>query len=357
MAKPKSQVTFFRAIEQATLSVVGGPVNRAALQRDKHLALEKASNLLGYQNYLTQARRWKAARGGVSRSFEREVQAQAREAFADVRELAASTLRITRQLKQAGELDRMLDAWIAGVKASGPVQVQDLWNEVENDPRVHQLIKDDGVSDEVWAGIAGNIKKLEGRVFLQGGKLAAEVKLAGQELTSSMAFTQSPKGIPRKVSDLLRRGQFERMVEAFDRGDTLPLSLDVVEGGPGEVELSDVVLACSILSVQQIAQHKNKLQDTGLATYAGSELSTALIVAGIILVIIGTALAFEYCGSDSDPSGFKQSPSDNCAAAFVLWLVGMLLGGAGVKDKQANDPMNLMISFERNKFVVVSLKV
>jgi hypothetical protein len=321
MPTKKTHSKFYAALADAAPSSSRGPVNSGAILRDKHLVLEKASSLLGYQNYLTQARAWKAARKSVPLSFEREVQAQAKEALADARELAAGTLRTTKHLKQAGELDCMLDTWIAGVKASGPVQVQDLWSDLEDDPEARQVLRDEGLTDELWTAISENIKKVEGRLFLQGGKLAGEVKVAGQDRARTVVFAHSSTGMPRTVSELLRRGQFERMVEQFGRAGVLPMGLDVVAGEAREVEIADVVLSGAVLSVQMTAQHKRKLEDTGLATYAGNEPATILLLGGLLLIVTGLIISGLSCG-DNDHENL-------CTLGKVLMILGLLATGGG----------------------------
>ena len=79
----------------------------------------------------------------------------------------------------------MLDGWIAGVKASGPVQGQDLWSDIANDAQARRLLRDEGLTDELFAPIDDNMKQLDGRLVLQGGKLASEVKLLSQSRTQA----------------------------------------------------------------------------------------------------------------------------------------------------------------------------
>ena len=146
---------------RAPRSAPGGPVNAGAILRHKNVVFAKASSLLGYHDYLTKARSWKAAQDGVGLEFEREVQAQASQALSDVRELAAASLQVTKHMRQAGELDRALNDCMAGIKAAGPVQIQDLWDMVESESKTRQVLKDEGLTDEMWTLIAENMKKLE----------------------------------------------------------------------------------------------------------------------------------------------------------------------------------------------------
>src|SRR4051812_49150636 len=104
MANTKIDSKFYAALKRMESATLRAPVNSSAIRQDTNLVLAKVSSLLGYQDYLAQARSWKAARKTVPISFEREVQAQASQALSDGHALAAATLRLTNHLKQAGEL-------------------------------------------------------------------------------------------------------------------------------------------------------------------------------------------------------------------------------------------------------------
>jgi hypothetical protein len=64
---PRKQAhSSFYATMQSQPFAARGPVASNAIQQDSSLVLEKASSLLGYRDYLIQARGWKAARKTVS---------------------------------------------------------------------------------------------------------------------------------------------------------------------------------------------------------------------------------------------------------------------------------------------------
>jgi hypothetical protein len=333
MLNTKTDPRFYTAVEQAVQSSPSWPINSVALLQNKNLVMEKASSLLGYQTYLTQARSWKAARKSVPLEFEREVQTQATQALSDTRDFALAVLQTTKHLNQVGALDRMLDTWIAGVKMSGPVQVQDLWSDLANDPAARQLLKEQGWTDDLWTTLDENMKKLDGRLMLQNGKLAGEVKLAGQEQVQRLVLTHSASGAPQSLDDLLRRGQFERIVDQFGQGDAPPL--DVVISKARDLEITDVILSGAFQSVQLLAQHKRKLQDTGLATYVGNDpvsVAAGLFIAGLILGIVGLVLIDAFCGKNRQSTAACKVGAVLAILGFVL-IVGVILiepEGAGL---------------------------
>jgi biotin transporter BioY len=117
------------------------------------------------------------------------------------------------------------------------------------------------------------------------------------------------------------------MVEQFGREGALPSDLDVVAGEARDLEIADVILSGSILSVQSLALHKRKLEDTGLATYAGN--APFLIVMGIALLaaFIGYELVDHYCPEVGDSTGAKVG----CAIGVLLYVLGgvvLFLGAA-----------------------------
>lgn len=323
---------FYAALQQTLSASTGGPTNSSALLRDKNLALQKASSLLGYQNYLAQARAWKAARMGVSLSFESEVQTQTAQALSDTRDLASSALRMTRHMKQAGHLDRLLSSLTAGVQAGGPAQISDLWGHVANDPSSRQAFKDQGLTDELFAAIHDSMSKLDGRLYLKRGKLAVDVTVTGQDQVRTTVFNHSAAGPPSSLHDLLTRGRFERMVDQFSQPGAVPLdavALDLATGAPSDIEMADLLLAGSVQSVQLMAQHKRKVEDTGLATYAGNDPGTALIitlvVAGFASSILGSYLFGKYCPD----IGTSDARFALCSIGCFLIILGFIATGFG----------------------------
>jgi hypothetical protein len=299
-----------------------GPINAHAIQRDANLVLAKATSLLGYQQYLSQARSWKAQAKALPQGFEREVQAQAGSALADTQALASSVLRMTNQFKQSGELDRMLGDWIATIGQAGPIHTADLLADLENQASIRQSLQAEGISDDVWNSLIANLKNVDGSLSVQEGKLTAQMKVPGQDKPRDLAFAPSATGMPQTLSDLLRRGSFERLTGLFLQtgGAGKP---HLLPGPPRDLELADVVLSGSILSVQAMAAHSRGLQDAGLAKYAGSSVTAVLEVVFLGALGIGLVLTEKYCGSPGSQG------SAGCRAGLVLNILGML-GFAGL---------------------------
>ena len=188
--------------------------------------MAKAGTLLSYQSYLAQARSWKAARKTVpAGALSAKSKRRQPKLCPDTRDLAMSALRMISQRKQAEQLDRIMDFAIAGIHAGGPAQIKDLWAHVANDPSARQAMKDQGLTDDLFAAMNDAMSKMDGQLYLKGGKLAMDVTATGQDEVRSVVFKRSAAGQPSNLHDLLTRGQFESMVDQFSQPGAVPLDL------------------------------------------------------------------------------------------------------------------------------------
>jgi hypothetical protein len=227
---------------------------------------------------------------------------------------------MTSQLKHSGRLDRMSSRALAALVRSGAVTTGDLVADLQHDASIRQTLRDEGVADDVWSSLLANLTRLDANVLARDGKLTADVKV-GQDQRRTVAFVPSATGMPRTLSDLLRRGTFERLAPTFiENGGA---SLQLLPGPPRDLEVPEVVLGVSMLCVQSLAAHKRGLQDVGLAKYAGGGPVLILAVAALACLVVGYLLYEEYCPEDS-----MDSPSAACIAAIVLLILGTL--GAGL---------------------------
>jgi hypothetical protein len=315
MTYSKTAHLFHAALPKASVSRPQAPTNTYATRREAEQALQRVSNLIGYRTYLAKARSFKAARTGAAPDFERDVRTHAAQALEDGKDVAAALLRQTKQDKHTGVLDRALDAWISSVSMSGPVETHDLWSEIANDASTRQILRDNGMTDEMFAAVDEGIRQFAGTVSVSQGKLTAELRLASQTASRRVVFAHSASGAPRDLSDLLRRGQFDRAVAGFERGQ--PLAFGPLMKAQGEIEVDDVALASMAAGVAFLSQHKRKLEDTGLSTYSGNGVALGIIfLAGIALLFAGGILK-HWCDDDGDGG-------TACTIGKILTLVGLL---------------------------------
>lgn len=307
---------FYAAMSASPHAGDVGPLNRAALRRDAGAALDKVGSLLGYQQYLDQARSWKARGAAIPTGFERELQAQAGGALADTHALAQAALRMTSQFRQAGHLDRMFTGWIGALERGGPVAAADLLADLQHEEGIRQTLRDEGVSDDMWSTLMANLSHIDGSVSARDGKLVASLR--GGSLETARTFVLAPEatGMPSTVADLLRRGSFERQARLFAQNGGVTLHL--LAGPARDLELPEVILAASLLSVQQVASHARGVQDVGLAKYTGNAPVVIWAVAALTALVIGYLLEEKYCKHDG------SSESAACIAATILFILGLL---------------------------------
>jgi hypothetical protein len=308
-----------------------GPMNPATVRAHAGVVLEKASALLGYQSYLTQVGRWKARRKPSPPGLEQEARTQARQALADARALAVSAVFAAKHVQQAGGLDLAFDHCAARVKASGVLQVADLWSVTAKDPNARQAIRGIGVSDELWTSIDANMRKLTGRIGLGSDTLVADLAL-GREAIPPVTFKRSASGTPRSVDELLGRDRFDRIAELLGSAAAFPFErtalISATSVGTPAIEIQDAVLAGAIRSVQHVASHKRRLDDVGLSSYTGQDPLTVLVIVGCVLFDVGLLFELAGCGRLGNNSAL-------CEVGLVLTILGAIaLGGAagGIAD-------------------------
>jgi hypothetical protein len=296
------------------------PIHTAALARDAGVVIDRAHSLLGYHTYLTQARAWKAARGSAASSFEREVQVHAASAVDDTRSLAVAAVRMTTEFKRSGALDRMMAGSVAAIEARGSVTLGDLHRELEADASIRQRLKTEGVSDELWAAMVQNLRQADGTLTARDGQLVLETKPHGSGRAHTLVFAESERGMPRTLGELLARGRFEERAKRFAEG---PAKMSLHPGGDRPFEMSEVVLAGAIQSVQSVAQHRRGIQDGGLATYAGNAAVAVWVVAALAAIVIGALLVDKYCKQDDQHNA-------GCIVGNILLILGILALGFGL---------------------------
>jgi hypothetical protein len=206
------------------------------------------------------------------------------------------------------------------------VQATDLVADLENDTSIHQTLQADGITDEIWSNLVQNLKNIEGSLSVQDGKLTAQMKISGQDQPRTFVLAPSATGMPQTLSDLLQRGNFEQLAELFIQNGGAKLYL--LPGAQQDLELANVVLVGSILSVQSMAAHSRGLQDAGLAKYAGSDVVIVLANIAIVALVIGIYLAAKYC--KHNPTGNACEEGQALIAIATLALLVLLIRGPDI---------------------------
>lgn len=296
------------------------PVSAAAVRADAGIVLARAEALLGYETFLGEARAWRARTRKVPPGYDRSLALQAKRAVRDTQSLAAATVRLTDQFKQAGQLDSIVDGWAAGLEASGPVALADLLAHVRGDATLAPTLRERGISAPVWDHLLDNLGKVGGTLSAKDGKLVAELADAGGR-PRTFVVGGTDRSRARTLSALRARGRFARHAAHFERlrGDKMHL-----RSAPGdEREIADVILAGAVLSTQSIAQHQRELEDIGLAKYNGQGPIVIVVVAALAATALGYLLYREFC----EESGHAGDHSNKalCFVGKLLTVLGTLV--------------------------------
>jgi hypothetical protein len=304
------------------------PINRATLAADRDQILEKAGDLLAYQRYLADARAVKAKRKGASASFERSVLAQARRAQQDLDTFIGSALRMAQQLNQTNLWRDTISRATQTLGQTGPTSLQATWSELIDSERNRAALADHGLSADMAAAITDAIGNIAATASVRDGKLFVETQLPGEDQPRRAAVTAgADTGPAGDLSQLLRRSRFDAVAAALSNG--VPVYLDAlpVGGQIPDYHPPDLFAVGLVAARQRMTEHVRKLEDTGLATYEGSEPGTltvgivlGLLIAGVVVGGLGTFI-LELCGSDLD----AVPPDWMCAIGEVLVYIALLM--------------------------------
>ena len=316
-AAKSNTAKFFQAIGRAGMPFRVGMVNRASSKADTRVILEKFESLRCYRDYLAAARAEKARRKGVSMSFERAVQEQARNARKDVESFAGAMLRLIQQYNQTKIWDQMLDKAAVGIRASGPVNARELWRGLRDNDAWMSRLRESGVSSEMEGVLDDTLESMNATVSLRRGKPIVEVLVPGQRQARRFHLARTGSQRTGSIIELLQRSDFDRVVEAFTQGNATRLDL-VTAPGDFQYELADIAAVGAIAGHQLAVEHVRKLEDTGLATYTGRDPATflaVLLVVAAISWVAGSILALA-CQETEDEAV--------CIAAFVTLFIAAL---------------------------------
>ncbi|HEY1273012.1 MAG TPA: hypothetical protein VGF08_13550 [Terriglobales bacterium] len=308
-------------------------INPMSFLNDRSVVTAKAQSLLSYQQYLATVRAQKAKSQSVSPAFERNVQAQARQALADAQDLSAAALRITQQASQTSFWSQVLNTASATLESTGPVTVQQLWNEINQnlqDPQNAAQLAAAGLTSEMAAAITSGIPNVNASLLLHNGKVSVQTQIPGESQTRILSL-RIPGGPPSGITDLLNRAQFEQVLSVFNNQAQIYLE---ALGSPGgsEYEPAQLFAFGAVFARQRLAEHLRKLEDTGLDTYQGNDpvtFITVLVFAGIALGGIGAAILYA-CDPQPAPPGTVTTappPGWECTAGLLMVLLGAICLG------------------------------
>jgi hypothetical protein len=299
-----------------------------ARQMDGDL-MAAANRLAAYEVYLAKARVYKSSLTDpvASRSFDRSVLAQARQANSDVWTVAAQALSVTRALSQVGRTRTTTESWFDEVHSAGTLRAVDLWTRKAQDGMTQR-----GATAELLSAISQALNTCDVRASTERPGVLLELNVNGATSKGHLA-PEPPPDTPSGIVSQMMRGRTDQLVEMVARQEAAYLL-----GFPpfdGTARLEDAVAASALSATRDAVRHVRKLEDSGLATYTGASpaLITGLVIAGIVLFALGIAGAAVFCPGQSQADKELCDASGALATLGVLVILGLLAGTAGVPEE------------------------
>jgi hypothetical protein len=227
----------------------------------------------------------------------------------------------------------VLNTASATLKSTGPVTVQQLWNEINQnlqDPQNAAQLAAAGLTNEMAGAITSGIQNVNASLLLHNGKVSVQTQIPGESQTRLLSL-RIPGGPPSGVADLLHRAQFEQVLSVFN--NDAPIYLEALGSPSGaEHEPAQLFAFGAIFARQQLAEHLRKLEDTGLDTYQGNDpvtFITVLVFTGIALGAIGAAILYACDPQPPSTSTITTAPPPDweCIAGLVMVLLAAICLG------------------------------
>lgn len=304
------------------------PFNSRTFAQERAAAMQSVEGLLAYRRFLAGARAMKASRRRVSQSFERHVQKQSRQALSDMNALMNNALSITGQVNHTALWDSVLKRSGAALERSGPTTMQDLWRDLRGRPEAMSALRDFGITESMVSLSDDLVARADVTISANYGhvEFSAATGAGHQRHTIKL---QSGRAKAASVSELFGRPSFDQMAAAFARED------DVFVSGPASpsarCEPGEVLAVGAFVSRQMLVDHVRKLEDMGLATYAGEEPTTLVIIIalGLLFALVGYMIR---SACDTDPENLSTPPLSDfvCDLGDFLFVIGIAMIFAGV---------------------------
>jgi hypothetical protein len=323
------------ATDSATHPHLSSPINSHALRRERATAIQGLEGLMAYQQFLADARAAKAERRRTSKAFERHVQAQSRQALADLDGFIGSALLTARHVNQANYWQTSLRRAAAVLNDTGPITAQNFWRDIRGRPDVMSSLVGFGFSDSMAAMSDKVIATTDAVIKADGGAVEVATRRLGTNDEYRSVTLTANRGRPKTLTELLSRQPFDQVAAAysrFDNGAYIPM----VSIPWSQCEPNGLVTLAAFTTRQLVVEHVRKLEDNGLTTYVGGEPGTviALLLIGLTLYLTGLWIG-DAC---TDPQNIDPPSDTVCVAGGFLTLLGVILIAIAVFGAAAAAP-------------------
>jgi hypothetical protein len=309
------------------LALAGLPVAWDSVARDAVELVSTARRVRAYRAFLARARSAKASR--LAPDIDREVLAQARAIQEDGQRAAAATARVMRSLHAGGAFAHVADSLTLSLKADGPVRSTDLWTSARGTQGFREYLEKYGIDDEALDEFGALVARTDLTMSSKGADIVMKGSVDGAPVSGRIAARRAP-GLPRNPLDLLTASTFDALCDALERKEPAYL---IGTGGEREpLHLEDVLMMATLASQRESIRHVRKLDDVGLVTHAGGDVTTVILVIAAAVLLIGIIIEALECPPGGDPN----DPNANTACkigGLMVALGGFVLVGIALHER------------------------
>jgi hypothetical protein len=315
------------AFAKAHWSLKDLPIHHDALAADGKELLGALDRVRSYRAFLVRARRAKA---GGSPAIDPLVYAEARTIQQDAAIATNRAARIMRTLHVSGACTQLTGSMAKSLKVSGPIKLKALLTRVRVTACRPCLLRY-GVRDPMLEEFGAALAQTDLTIAADGLGVKVNGTANGKRVRGRIAARRHIVGLPRDPLDLLNRGRFLALCDSLERGEAAYLLGTGPQREPFSLE--DLLMTDTLAGQREAGRHVRKLEDLGLATYAGG--AEAVLIGLLAIAIIGLIIAAKEC-DEKTPSG---EDTDDCKLGKALALLGtgvLLALGAGSDSKPTN---------------------
>lgn len=317
--KDRRRATIRAALEGRCRTLEGLPLPNS-LGDDAMTIVRAYAQMRDYRGFLAAGRAAKA-KGG--QDIDRLVLSEARATSPAVDEGAAAAGRVLRTLHLTGAFAQITAGLAEIVEQTGPLDAQELLSELTHFENRAQLLETAGISDDLIKDFETAYKDVDLVASIKRGRLRIKDAKGSVDMTVPLDVDPASPSLPTDAADLLSREHFVGVCDLLDGGEPAYLAgTEPIEGDLGRAVLADV-----LASQREWVRHVRKLEDAGLATYAGADPATVLFLFALSF-IIGIALIKSYCLGDDQPNGAKGDLLCALGALMTFFTALLFLGGA-----------------------------
>jgi hypothetical protein len=201
------------------------------------------------------------------------------------------------------------------LKAAGPIKAGDLWTRIRTTESFRPCMERSGITDAMLDEFGAALARTDLAITAEGGAVVVYGKVDSEPVRARLAPRVPSKALPHDATDVIASGRFLALCDSLERGEAAYL----LGAGPlrDPPSLEDLLMSDALAAQRESVRHVRKLEDVGLATYAGQG---AAVIVGILLAIaiVGAIIVAFECDEQTPPG----QDTDDCRLGKFLLMLG-----------------------------------